>query len=414
MSTSKGPIKTENKNVKDIYISFLGNLNSVNLFFERLSPMAETEDKTITDGITNYIDECFNNAFGKEAMEKFKNKKKEDDDYKLPELSNEKKNKFLNRLMKVPRIPAKNYDILVKGSFIILNNYFEYLFYDLLTYHFRKNPSAIGDKKISISIEELKEYSTIEEAYEDLISREVETLLIDMNFEGLKEFFFKKLKIDLEEKLVRWDFIAEVRERRNIIVHNNSIVNKRYIVKTDNQFPFKLDDIVTIDQLYFKNAHNEIKLAGLLLLLNCWGNWDKENTTEAISKILDLSFEELKNKNFEIVKKLGEYVDQKIISKNDKEDEMIYKIKFNYCISLKRLNLKEELKANLDKLKVGALSPIFKIAHKILNNDYDGAINLFEKSKVVDKLILDNYKEWPLFEELRLDETLNEFAISKF
>ena len=60
------------------------------------------------------------------------------------------------------------------------------------------------------------------------------------------------------------------------------------------------------------------------------------------------------------------------------------------------------------------MSPIFKIAKHILINENETAISLLKQSIVVDEIKLEDYLEWPIFEELRKDQNLNLKAIEQF
>jgi hypothetical protein len=410
-STSKKEAD-ENKDkpiqIKDLFHSFLNNITSVEVFFMRLAPVAENEDKAIEKERDEYFENSMKEVFGDDFENEEKGEKKE---FKLSE---DDLNKFLYKMQLAPRIPAKNYGTLTKGAFIMLNNYFEFLFSDLLAYNLKKNTSTIDGKKISISLEDLKKYISIEEAYDDLIYKEVESLLLELNFEELKTYFSTKLNISLELDLINWDLINEIRERRHIIIHNNSIVNNKYISRSKNPFKYKLNEEVEINHEYFLNALNEIKLAGVLLCLNCWGSWDKDNTTEAIEEIVNISFYDLKEAKYDFVNKICAYADKNIKARSDEEDDIIYRIKFNHCIALKRLNKKDELTKKLTTIKTGALSPIFKIAHLTLKDKHKDAVDLIDKAKIADELTIEKYQDWPIFNDIRNDEKLHKKAMQAF
>ena len=402
------------KKVSDIYYSFLRNLKSVEIFFNRLSPIAETEDKAIEKEQKDYFDRCLKEALGDQYERIKKTKKTPSNKKREVSISTAALKRLVSQMSKAPNIPAKNYSTLARGAFIMLNNYFEYLFSDLLTYHFKKNKSSIESKKISISLEELKKYTSIDEAYDDFLYKEVETLLLDLNFEELKSYFKDKLSISLEEQLIEWDFVNEIRERRHIIVHNNSSVNKKYLSRSGNPFNLKLNDEIKVDSNYFKKALDEIKIAGSLLSLNCWGSWDKEDATKAIANIMDESFSELRSGNYTNSIKLATYCERNIKPRNDDEDDYCYRIKFNHCIALKRLGLMEDLNKKLLTIKPGTLSPIFKIAHLTLREKYEDVIGLIPKAIIADEFTLEKYLDWPLFHDIRQDDALNKKAIEKF
>ena len=295
----------------------------------------------------------------------------------------------------------------------MLNNYFEYLFADLLSFHFSNNKNIIEEKNISISLSELKNYSTIDEAHKDLLFKEIEKLLLDLNFEEVKDYF-KKLDVSLAEESINWNLINEIRERRHLIVHNNSLVNQKYINKSKNIFNFIVGDAVKIEEDYLKNAIDEILFAGSLLIANCWEKWEKEFASDAISEIMVLTFDLLKRKNYNLVIRLCKYVEKNIKPRDENEETYLLHIKFNFCIALKRLEKNKELICELEKIRVINLTPIYKLAKSILSDEIEGVRNTFKQAVIVDQLIIDQYYEWPLFEDLRENIELNEYCLAQF
>ncbi|EOG6894646.1 hypothetical protein ACLH3K_002448, partial [Flavobacterium psychrophilum] len=218
--------------------------------------------------------------------------------------------------------------------------------------------------------------------------------------------FEEKLTISLERDLINWDKIIEFRERRHLIVHNSSIVNKKYISRTKNPFNFKIGEIIHIDNTYFINALKEFKLGGQLLLFNCWGNWDKENIDSALYEIMIQTFEDLKVKNYETVIKTCKY-SEKITARNEQQEDIIFRVNINKAIALKKLKNNAELSKTLKNIQVGTASPIFKIAFQILNDNHNGLIDNFKKAIILDEINIDYYLEWPIFDFVRENEELH-------
>jgi len=61
-----------------------------------------------------------------------------------------------------------------------------------------------------------------------VINKRIESILYG-NLEAQKDYLKRDLKIDLKENIVNWDLINEAVERRNIIIHNNGEINRRYL-----------------------------------------------------------------------------------------------------------------------------------------------------------------------------------------
>ena len=409
-SESKEEKKQKIYNVESIYDTYFENLNSVKIYFNKFGNLASGEDESIKEKSQEFLDIAFTEI--KEEMKLVKNK-----DDKNDTITKEEAEKLLKKLArtlnKKPKISPRNYEILSRSSFLMLNNYFEYLIADLLSYYYNKFKKSLNEKEFKFTLKELNEYESIEEATKDLIVKEVESLIIEKSFNELLEHFEEKLSISLEKKLIKWSEIIEIRERRHLIVHNSSIVNKKYISRTKNPFNYKIGDVVNIEKDYFLKSWSQFKLAGQLLIFNCWGNWDKDNADNAIYQIMIQTFDDLNSKNYNLVCKTCKYSEQ-IEPKNEDQENYILRIKVNNAISLKKQKKDNEVKKSLDNIKVGTATPIFKIAHNILSDKHDDLEQLFTQAIIVDELIIDNYLEWPIFDFVREKEDINKILIKTF
>jgi hypothetical protein len=288
----------------------------------------------------------------------------------------------------------------------MLNNYFEYLLSDLLSYHYSKFQNSLNEKKFNIALKEINEFDTIEDFTKSLITKEVEAMIVELSFNELLEHFHTTLGIDNEKSIVNWDTIIECRERRHVIVHNSSLVNKKYLIRTKNPFNLKIGDTVHVDKEYFLNSCKEFFLAGLLLSYNSWGKWDKESTTQAIKELMFDSFELLKQHEYTLVARFTDYL-QKIDPRTEEQEDCLMRARFNRLIALKKLGSDHALTKELTKLKVGTASPIFKLAYSILAGKHENIIELVKQSKAVDELDIHKYREWPIYEFLRSIPELN-------
>ena len=288
----------------------------------------------------------------------------------------------------------------------MLNNYFEYLLSDLLSYHYNKFQKSLNEKKFNLALKEINEFESIEEFTKALITKEVESMMVELSFDELIEHFHNTLEIDNEKEIINWDKIRECRERRHLIVHNSSIVNHKYLSRTKNPFNLKVGDLIHIDKEYFSNSCKEFFLAGLLLSYNAWGKWDKDDATKAIREMMVDSFELLKQNEFQLVSRITDYT-QKIEGRNEEQEDFLLRTKFNRLISLKKLGNETALSKELKKIKIGTASPIFKLAHAILSENHKNIIELVKQSKAMDELDTVRYNEWPIYEFVRTNSEIN-------
>lgn len=376
--------------IEKIFNHYKDNLFALNVYFHRFESLATSEDEKELKKSNAYMDKIF-----KEAGIDFDKPNKE------KKISLDKATILFSKFQKRPKITLQHHQILSSSAFLMLNNYFEYLLSDLLAFYYNKYSDTIKAKTINVSLNEIEEYSTINELKKALIVKEVEQILVDLSFNQLLQHFKENLKISLNEELIDWDILIEARERRHLIVHNSSKINKKYITRTKNPFRHKTGDKIYVDIKYFSKVYKNYKLAGYLLAFNCWGKWETEKATKAISEILNESFEELKNKNYEEVRIMTTYCDQ-ISGRNKEEAANLLRLKFNKCIALKNLKLEEELQKELKSIDTSTSEPIFKLAHSILEKSSSAEIlKLVDQCIKLDDINLDVFNEWPIYRCLK-------------
>lgn len=387
--------KQKSNSVDNILQNFKKNLYGIEYYFDKFGGLAQGADSDEIKKSQSFVDSCLSAAGIKPD---------EPNSYK--KLSKEELYNLAKSLIKPPKISTKNFEILSRSSFLMLNNYFEYLLSDLLSYHYNKYQKSLNEKKFTMNLKEINEFETIEEVTKALITKEVESMMVEMTFDELVEHFNTTLGISKEKDIISWDSITEFRERRHLIVHNSSIVNKKYIVRTKNPYNFNIGDTINIDTDYFKKSCGEFFLAGLLLSYNSWGKWDKETIDDAIEQMLDDSFDLLKNNDFDLVTRLTAYA-LKIEARTNEQAESLLRLKVNQLIAHKKLENTAILNKELRKIKTGTLSPLFKLAFAILADNFKIIPELVIQTKSLNEIDKNKYLEWPLFEFIRDNDSLN-------
>jgi hypothetical protein len=385
--------------VKSLLDNFKSNIFSIEYYFNKFESLAQGADVDGLKQTSQYIIDSF-----KEVGIDLEIAKEERKHIPIP---SDKVVDLFKKIRKQPKISAQNYEILSRSSFLMLNNYFEYLLSDLLSYHYSKFQNSLNEKKFNVALKEINEFDTIEDFTKSLITKEVESMIVELSFSELLEHFHTTLGIDNEKSIVNWDKIVECRERRHLIVHNSSLVNKKYIIRTKNPFNLSIGDTVHVDKEYFLNSCKEFLLAGMLLSYNSWGKWDKESTTEAVQELMVDTFELLKQQEYALVARFTDYL-QKIEPRNEQQEDCLMRAKFNRLIALKKVGNQSALTKELTKLKVGTASPIFRLAYSILADKHENIIDLVKQSKAVNELDIDRYREWPIYEFLRAIPELNQ------
>jgi len=198
-------------------------------------------------------------------------------------------------------------------------------------------------------------------------------------------------------------------ERRNLIVHNNGIVNRRYIDRVKRLAKgIKEGDVLIVDDRYFKNIFGEVSLAGIILAENCWRKWRKKETKGAGDILVNEAGKAITLENWNLAEGLCLYA--KGIPLSDGID--IDTIEIYYCYTLKKRGKRDKMEAELKKFRRKELGPFFKAMVCALVDNKDGFYkcveDLAELEESPSKNSFIEYLDWPTLIDMRKDEDYKE------
>jgi len=410
--------KNINKNkILTINTNFVKNLIGLTVFVDKISPVVKKYDRKIenklnkvTVDLVNITKEHYKQKI-EEIEKSIKNTKDIKKKLKLEVKINNLKKKLklgFKGLYKPFKIvisesimtPALQASLLFKSSFVMLISYFDFLIGDLVGNYHKKYPNKLLNADIKINLKDLVELENIDEAISFVINNEVDTLL-RQSLEEKKKYLKDKLNLDINEEIINWDFVNEAVNIRNIIVHNNSRVNKQYLrnIKKlkDTNISLKENEEIKITKDYFYKILYELYITGIILIQTCWRYWDK-NSIEEADNILkgDLNYL-IVNNQFEFAEKLGLFSKKcKLFNEKNRLD-----LEFLYCQSLKSQNkkdkLEEEIKNNID---VSSLRPKNILKLSGLKNDAKLFYSNLKSAIVVDGVKKDYIMKNFFFKEI--------------
>ncbi len=260
-------------------------------------------------------------------------------------------------------------ELLWKASFMMMIAYFDYLLSDILHCYYDRYPEALNEE-MTLSYGELRKCSNLKEANNILIERKIESLLYKRFDERLR-FFADVLVVDIAETKIRWEIINEAYQRRNIIVHNNGIVNGRYIrnvVHCNGGEKLKAGDRLTISAEYYLRACREVLFGGIILVQNCWRKWFKNDVKAANFALVSSIHKGLMIGAYEITWRLVAFT--KEIKEYYKDNKDV--IDILYCFALKKAGLNSEFETEKNKLDRVRLSLSNLAALAVIEDDKEG------------------------------------------
>ena len=292
---------------------------------------------------------------------------------------------------------------LYEVSLISLISSVEWFLSQILHSHFKNYPRLVtANSQKPFTYSDLEKFNTLDDAKQFLIDQKVDEI-IRSDFKSWIDFLKMTLKLDLSFCELSLNFAEEVFQRRNLLVHNNGIVNNIYLNKTSSEvlqkFKLKKGSVVTIDNKYLQDSINMLESIFLCIGSIMWRKQLKEDGEISVyfETINKLAYNHMKEGRFEISEKVYFFLE------SDKEisihDELMAKV--NKWISIKQQGRFNEIKQDIVDSDFSAFEDKYVMARHILLDEYSNAIAILKVMLKAKKISLDELKDWPLFNTLR-------------
>lgn len=290
--------------------------------------------------------------------------------------------------------------LLRRSALVILVTYFELLLSDLIQSYYLRYPQALPSDENVLSLSDLRGIGSIEEAERYLIAREADKVLRG-NLEDKLTYFSRRLKIDLEPLADCTGDLTEVVQRRNLLVHNNGMVNQIYLARVPQSYIERTEieegQQIHVAGKYLSNAIETICIAGVILIQQSWRKWEKEESEEADGALVAHIYESLLEKRYAITIRLAEYG----ASLDFTTDRGSRLVTINHAIALKEQGDLEDMERVLSERDWSSSATEFRLALHVLRDEEEATFELLPKAIAIGEVERRDLEEWPLFRSLR-------------
>lgn len=313
--------------------------------------------------------------------------------------------KAMNNLTKLEN--QKN--LLYKSSLMSIISTVECFFLDLLKSYFIQYPYEITSALISkkdkcFTFDEIISFMDIDDAKTFIVDEKLENILRS-SFEDWIAFSKDKLNMNMGYIKEQKERLNEIFQRRNIVIHNNGIVNSIYLSKVSEKYRegIKKGYPIFLDRNYLENAINDLELSFSLIAFELWKIKTKDDS-ERYELLAALISSNLDYKRWNIVNGYSTFLS------NDSCCPQWYKMfsKINYWLSCKRLGTFDKVKDKIIAEDLSACTLDFQACKCALLDEKDNVFRLM--SQILENGVL-NFKEldsWPVFDELKEDAMYKE------
>lgn len=301
---------------------------------------------------------------------------------------------------------------IIQRNFIVsLVSQFDAYLGSLIRKIFLIKPELLNSSEKNLTFSKLSEYSSIEEAKEYIIEKEIETVLRDSHSNQFK-WLESKLGMTLTKDLPSWKSFIEITERRNLFVHCNGVVSSQYL-SVCSKHKVEFDEIIStgqeleVDDKYFAHSYRCLYEIGVKLSQVIWRKLLPESILDADSSLNDIIYRLLQRKEYKLAINLSEFATNILKKHSSQEFKLVFSV--NKAQSYKWNSQNETCVKMMKNMDWSAMSDKFKLSKAILIDDFETAYRLMKKiGKDEDEMPKVGYQEWPLFLKIREEKDFQE------
>lgn len=295
-------------------------------------------------------------------------------------------------------------ELLYKNSLISLLSTVEWFFSQILHFYYDKFPDSSGIKNKTLTLDDLKNFHSIDDAEKYLIENKIEDILrssIKDWFKILKDDF--KLGMGYKEQYE--NELIEIYQRRNLLVHNGGIINSIYLSKISDEFKIlRIGDKIEVDKDYLEKAIDTFELIFTLIVCELWKKIS-DNDEDRCEILMNMGYKFLKESKWDIAKCCNFFLcgDKKMPIASRTAAQL------NVWLCDKEKNGFDSIKKEILENDFSDKALIFQIAFSALKDDKDFFFNNLEQTLRTEELTPDHLIEFPIFRNMRDSEEFEKF-----
>ncbi len=301
--------------------------------------------------------------------------------------------------------PTRTLETFAKSIFTQMFSDFDAFTGNLLKILYSNKTELFNTFKKEVSISELLKYKSIEDAKSDILEKEIDSFRRGSYIEQFTELE-NRFKIKTLKSFEEWSEFIELSQRRNLIVHNGSVINEYYIracTEVGYTLPNspQIGELLNTDEKYIRRAVILMSKVAFMLTHTLWRKIHPEQKDIEADSANLVAFNLMKDKRWKTAHEISEFLLTKPMIEGI--TDMSLKIRtINAAISAKFADKNEFCLKHLSSVDWSASIRDFKLAHAVLlEKDIEAAelmSQIGQKGELIHEMA---YYEWPLFHLFR-------------
>jgi len=266
-----------------------------------------------------------------------------------------------------------------------------------------RKPEMLNASEKSLSFAQLVEFGSVEDAKEFILEKEIETVIRKSHAEQF-DWMERKFDISLRKGLDVWPSFIELTERRNLFVHTDGIVSDQYL-KVCREHRASINEIKKGDELdvspeYFFVAYEVIFEIAFKLAHVLWRKFMPDELMKADSNLIDIGYDTLHDENYKQTALIFDFATQTLKKYSSEYDRLIMVV--NRALAYKWGGNDKKARGIITQEDWSATSGRFRLAEAVILENYELAYDIMQEiGQNFHEVGLYDYREWPLFKEIR-------------
>lgn len=283
-----------------------------------------------------------------------------------------------------------------------LVNYFtcyENLLSNIIDYYYRSNRNHL-ETSTQISLKQLREFQSVENVEDFIIEQKVKNLMMK-SIDDIRSYFSHSFHFETEFYAFSKDYLIEISERRNCVIHNGNRISKAYVDKTSRDNNKSIGKHFNHSNAYLKSAYETLLADGIFLIAQLWKQYDLDANPVTEDEAANMNYS-IDRSLFSLLKEkswmMSKFVYKSLLA-NPKfvKSRELYYLNLALCEdSLGEENVEETIK----RLDLSKLDDKIKIGYYAILCDYDSIIEIISR-KGFDDLNAVQFEQFPIFNKIR-------------
>ena len=273
----------------------------------------------------------------------------------------------------------------------------------LLKVIFLTKPGLLSSSEKKFTFAQLVEFGSVEDAKDYILEKEIETVLRKSHSEQF-DWMEHKFNLPLRQDLNSWPIFIEVTESRNLFVHTGGIVSRQYL-KVCNEHDVPVENLSVGDELlvspeYFEKAFNVVFEIGFKLAQVLWRKFIPCELEEADNNIISVGYDTLHEGKYPLTEMIFSFATETLRTHSCDENRRIMIV--NKALANKWSGDDKKAKSLIELEDWSATRARFRLAEAVILDNFEEAYEIMKEIDINHKEVeKNNYREWPLFKEIK-------------